>query len=385
MGEIYLDNGATSFPKAPGVGDAIKDFIEKYGANVNRSGYGITFSAEEMVLETKEMLCDLLNFRSIEHTIFTPNATTSLNVLISGLLKAGDHCLVSSVEHNAVMRPLNRIAQHGVEFTRIPCDLQGRLDPNSIEPLIKKNTKAIIITHASNVTGTILPLRAVGEICAEKDIYFIVDGAQTVGSLAIDVESLGIHALAFTGHKSLLGPQGIGGFVISPELAPQVEPLICGGTGSLSEKEEQPEYMPDKFQAGTMNLPGIAGLHQALRFLNETDINNIRTKERELTAILIKGFRNLPGVRVVGLPEVEKRMSLVSIDCTEHDNGEVAYQLQKGFGIRTRCGLHCAPSAHKTVNTFPQGTIRFSPGYFNTKKEMDYAISSLSKILTDLV
>ncbi len=383
MRDVYLDNAATSFPKAPGVGEAIKNFVEKSATNINRSGYNVGFTAEELVFETREMICDLVNFTKTENIIFTVNATTGLNILIKGVLKPGDHCLVSSVEHNAVMRPLNQISQIGVECTRIPCDSKGKLDVATIPKLIKSNTKAIIMTHASNVTGTILPLKEVGQICAKSDLYFIVDGSQTLGSLPINFTDAGIHALAFTGHKSLLGPQGIGGFVVSPILADKIEPLICGGTGSLSEREEQPMILPDKFEAGTINLPGIAGLHQALKFIMQTGIDAIRLHELELTQALLGGLKALPNIRIIGSSEMKERTSLISIDCLKHDNADVAYTLQKEYGIRTRCGLHCAPAAHKTVDTFPQGTIRFSPGYFNTKKEMDYTISSLQKILTE--
>ncbi len=381
MKEVYLDNSATSYPKAPGVADAVKDYIENVGDNINRSGYGGIFSGEEMVFSTRELLCDLFNFQKPENVIFTMNITQGLNFLIKGILKDNDHCIVSSLEHNAVMRPLGQLAAKGVEFSRVMADECGRLDPRDILLQIKDNTKALIINHASNVCGTILPLADLGDICRKKDIIFIVDAAQTAGALAIDWPTIKADALAFTGHKSLLGPQGTGGFLISDRLAESIDPLISGGTGSLSEHEIQPEYMPDKFEAGTMNLPGLAGLHAALKYIAKTRIDTIREKEEELTEILLQGFADIKGVRLLGLPESDGRMPAISIDCFNNDNAQIAHSLDKFYGIRTRCGLHCAPSAHKTLGTFPHGTIRFSPGYFNTKKEMDYAITSLDKVL----
>ena len=384
MAEVYLDNGATTFPKAPGVSEAIKNFVDHASTNVNRSGYGVEFAGEELVYETREMLCQLYNFPHPQNLIFTQNATMGLNFLVKGLLKSGDHCLVSSLEHNAVMRPLSQLKDWGVQFSRIPCSPQGFLNPQSIQELLRPSTKAVFLTHASNVSGTILPLAQVGKICAENGVFFIVDTAQTGGSLPVDFQKLQIDALVFTGHKGLLGPQGIGGFAIAPELVELVDPLMAGGTGSLSESEEQPSYLPDKYEAGTINLPGIAGLNAALRFINQESLENIRQKETTLTSVLHEGLGNLSDLRVIGPDDVADKTAIVSVDCRGLDNAQVAFSLNKQYGIRTRCGLHCAPSAHKTLNTFPQGTVRFSPGYFNTKKEMDYTISSMQKVLKEL-
>lgn len=381
MKGLYLDNSATSYPKAPGVSNAVRDYIDNVGNNVNRSGYSGIFAGEEMVFTTRELLCDLFNFQRPENVVFTMNITQGLNFLLKGILKSGDHCLVSSMEHNAVMRPLAQLALKGVEYSRVMASKSGQLNPRDLLPHIKDNTKALFINHASNVCGTILPISGIGEICRNKNIFFIVDTAQTAGALPIDWLTSKADALAFTGHKSLLGPQGTGGFIISERLAESIEPLISGGTGSLSEHEIQPEYMPDKFEAGTMNLPGLAGLHAALKYITSIGIDAIREKEQELTARLLEGFAEIKTIRIIGLLETEGRMPAVSIDCPNYDNADVAHSLDKYYGIRTRCGLHCAPSAHKTLGTFPHGTIRFSPGFFNTKEEMDYAVSSLKKIL----
>ncbi|HHW54136.1 MAG: aminotransferase class V-fold PLP-dependent enzyme [bacterium] len=384
MQEVYLDNGATSYPKAPGVGEAVKHFLDDIGSNVNRSGYAASLAAEEIVFETRERLCRLFNFGQPENVIFTLNVTQALNYLIKGLLQPGDHCIVSSMEHNAVMRPLMQLKKRGVEFSRLQCDERGRLDPGDLYPLIKANTKAVIINHASNVCGTVLPVAEIGKICAERGLRFIVDTAQTAGILDIDFQKIRADALAFTGHKGLLGPQGTGGFLLSPELARTLEPLISGGTGSLSEQEEPPPYLPDKFEAGTLNLPGIFGLHAALAYIEKTGTGAIRKKELELAALLLEGLSVIGEARLVGLEGLENRTAVVSVDFPGYDNAEIAYLLDRDYGIKTRCGLHCAPAAHKTLGTFPRGTVRLSPGHFNTREEIEYTLSSIHKVLKAL-
>jgi len=379
---IYLDNAATSYPKAPGVGAAAQRFIEEIGSNVNRSGYLGSLAAEETVFATRDLLGELLNFPRSENVIFTLNVTYGLNFLLKGLLKPGDHCLVSSLEHNAIMRPLQQLEARGVQYSRIMCDREGRLAPRHLTDQLTPRTKAVVLTHASNVCGTIVPVEEIGQICAEKGLIFIIDAAQTAGVLPLDFEKTKADALAFTGHKGLLGPQGVGGFLIKQELAEQIEPLILGGTGSLSEQETQPPYLPDKFEAGTLNLPGIAGLHAALQYLKQMGIDAIREQELELAGLLLEGLGNMPDVQIIGLQETQGRTAVVSVNFTDRDNGEMAYLLDKHFGIQTRCGLHCSPAAHKTLGTFPSGTVRFSPGHFNTKKEIATAISAVHAILT---
>lgn len=380
MDGIYVDNAATSFPKAPGVGDEVKTYIEKIGANVKRGTYTSAFSAGEVVLETRERLCKLFDFHNPDNVVFTMNITQSMNYIIKGILKPGDHCIISSMEHNAVMRPIYQLVNKGVEFSRVQCDRLGRLNYEDIKKYIKPNTKAVIMTHASNVCGTILPLYEVGKICKEKNLYFIIDTAQTAGTFDIDYNELNADAIAFTGHKGLLGPQGIGGFVISNKLSKTMESLICGGTGSDSKSEYQPEYMPDKFEAGTMNLPGIFGLHRALRYLEKIGIKNIRDKEIELTCQFLEGILNMDDINIIGHSGVKNRTAVVSLDFIKKDNAEVAYTLDKEYGIMTRCGLHCAPSAHKTLGTFPHGTIRFSFSHYNTYEEVKYLIESINAI-----
>ena len=273
MKRVYLDNGSTSYTKAPGVGQAVCDFIEHIGTNVNRGGYQEAYAAEDVIIETREKLCRLFNFDKLKNVIFTPSITYSLNYIIKGYLRPGDHVLVSALEHNAMMRPLNQMVDQGVTFDRIPCSQQGELQLNAIEPLLKPNTKAIMMLHASNVCGTLMPLEQVGEICQKHGLTFVVDAAQTAGSFPIDMKKQHIDVLAFTGHKSLLGPQGIGGFLVSDEVASQMIPLVTGGTGSISDQEIQPDFLPDKFESGTQNIPGIYGLHAALDYLEKTGID----------------------------------------------------------------------------------------------------------------
>jgi len=381
MNKIYLDNAATSFPKASGVSDRMKYYIDNIGANINRGGYSEQYKAEEIVFETRQMLTELFNGEDSANVIFTLNITQSLNTVIKGYLKSGDHVIVTSMEHNAVMRPLVQIEKKGVEFSRVMCDEFGRLNPHDIKKAIKKNTKLVVITHASNVCGTILPIKEVGQICKENGLKFVVDTAQTAGCLNIDMKENYIDVLPFTGHKGLMGPQGIGGFLVSSDMANEIEPLIVGGTGSMSDSEEIPPFMPDKFESGTLNLPGIFGLNEALKYLNNVGIENIYKKEMTLTHKFIEGLMEIDKLVLVGLKVTEGRVSTISVDCLYHDNALVSHLLDTEYNIMTRCGLHCAPSAHKTLGTFPQGTIRFSIGYHNSIEEIEYALNALKKIL----
>lgn len=381
MKGVYLDNGATAFPKAPGVVESMSDFLISIGCNVNRGGYDNSYEAENVVFETRELICELFNFPNPENVIFTKNITESLNVLIKGLLRPGDHVIVSSMEHNAVMRPLNSLRLCGVEYSRALCNIYGELNIDDVVNNIKPNTKAVIMTHASNVCGTILDLKRVGNICRERGLYFIIDTAQTAGFLDIDYNELNSDAIAFTGHKGLLGPQGIGGFIINDGLASEITPLIEGGTGSLSDEEIQPQYMPDKFEGGTVNIPGIYGLNASLKYILKEKVSTIREKELCLLEHFLEGLLNMPEINVIGKKDLNDRTAVVSIDVPHKDNAEVSYELSRKFGIMTRCGLHCAPSAHRTLGTFPKGTIRLSFSHFNTIDEVKYTIDAIHKTL----
>jgi len=378
---VYMDNGATSFPKAPGVGQAMSGYINEVGCSVNRGAYESAFSAENIVFETREMIAHLFNFDKPENVVFTKNITESLNVIIKGLLGRGDHVVVSSVEHNAVMRPLMALKKRGVSFSRAKCDSEGNLDIEDFKKQIKENTKAVIMTHGSNVSGTGLDLESVGSVCKEKGIPFIVDAAQTAGFLNVDMQRLGADAVAFTGHKSLLGPQGTGGFAIRESLAEKISTFIEGGTGSLSEMEEQPSYMPDKFESGTPNVVGIFGLHAALGYIVKTGVEQIAAHELEMTKRFIEGLSGIPEASLIGRKDLSWRTAVVSLDFKGRDNALIAHELSKKYGISTRCGLHCAPAAHKTLGTFPQGTVRFSLGYSTAAEDVDYTVQSIIETL----
>ena len=383
MNKIYMDNGATSFPKAPGVGEAMCRYINEIGANVNRSTYESASDAAMTVLDTREKLAQLFHFPGNEtELIFTPGQTYGLNQLIRGYLKPGDHVIVSSMEHNAVMRPLTELSGRGMEFSRIPADRAGCTRPEDILPLFRENTKLVLVNHASNVSGTVFPLEELAEICRKRSIPLAVDAAQTAGHREIDFAALHLAALSVPGHKGLLGPQGIGALLLDKSFAKCLSPIVTGGTGSASDSEMQPAFMPDRFESGTMNIPGIYGLSAALDFLLKTGVNKLETHEKELTRRFLDGVKRLD-LRVVGPCDVSKQVGVVSIDFIGRDNGEIAYRLEKDHGILTRCGLHCAPNAHKTLGTFPQGTVRFSFGYSTTIEEIDYTLEAIKKITAE--
>lgn len=385
MNRIYLDQASTSFPKAPGVAQAMMDYLTMNGVNVNRGCYSSAYSAEEVIYETRQLLAELFHFSKCKNVIFTPNVTTSLNFILKGFLKPGDHILVSAMEHNAVMRPVVQLASLGISFDRIPCRTDGSMILEKVEELIRPETKAIVTLHASNVCGTRMPLDALGEICQRHQLYFVVDSAQTAGIVPINMDKMHIDALAFTGHKGLRGPQGTGGFLVSQELAEQMEPLISGGTGSVSHTEEIPDFMPDRFESGTPNLPGIYGLHEALLFLKTHSLQAINEKELSLTGYFLEQLQALDDtgrhILIIGKKDLTDRNAVVSIQTPEIDMSQVAWQLDNEYGVMTRVGLHCAPNAHKTLGTYPAGTIRFSFGPENTKNELDFAIQGLKKIL----
>lgn len=380
MERIYLDNASTSFPKAEGVAEAVYHYIKDCGCNINRGGYDEAYQAEEIVLRTRQQLTELFHGPDCRNVVFTRNITESLNVLLKGFLKAGDHVLVSAMEHNAVMRPLSQLTEQDVSFDRIPCMADGTLDISAMDRLLRENTRAVVMLHASNVCGTLIPVETVGAFCHVHGLRFILDTAQTAGVFPIDMEAMHIDALAFTGHKGLLGPQGIGGFILQPDMVPLVQPLIAGGTGSISHEEQMPSFMPDRFEAGTMNLPGIMGLHAALRWLEQETIDAVRSHELELTERFLSGALDIPHLRVIGRQDIAERAGVVSVVPENADPALVADALGREYGIMVRVGLHCAPNAHKTLGTFPTGTIRFSFGRWNTPQQVDTALSALREL-----
>lgn len=381
MDYIYLDNASTSFPKAPTVATAMSDYITNRGININRGSYALAYDVEDIIYTTRQRLNTLFNGHDPSHVIFTQNVTMSLNMVIKGLLKAGDHVLVSSMEHNAVMRPLTQLLDKGITFDTIPCDSTGSIQMDSIEPLIRPNTVALIINHASNVCGTIQPLESIGPICKAHNLQFIVDAAQTAGVIPIDVKACHIDALCFTGHKGLLGPQGIGGIILTKEMAQNLTPLIAGGTGSFSHLETLPTHMPDAFESGTLNLPGIIGLNEGLAYIESQGMENIHNHELALTQAFLEGLQSIDVVNIVGKQDIQDRTAVVSITIDSMDPASIAYELESTYHIMTRVGLHCAPRAHQTLGTYPEGTVRFSFGYANTHEDVVSALSALHRIL----
>ena len=380
---VYLDNASTSFPKPACVPEAVYRYMTACGSNVSRGGYQAAYSAEELVFETRQQLCALFHGEDARCVVFTPNITTSLNMLLKGFLHPGDHVLVSSMEHNAVMRPLRQLEAIGVRFDRIPCRADGTLVLDAMEDLLRENTKLVLCLHASNVCGTLLPIDAIGAFCHRHGLRFFLDSAQTAGVFPIDIQKSRIDAVAFTGHKSLLGPQGTGGIILREGLAETLTPLLAGGTGSMSHTEFMPDFLPDRLEPGTMNLPGLAGLHAALGFLQETGLDIVRAHELALTKHFLDGLAPMQAenrVKIIGLPDTQNRAGVVSIQPVQHDPAELAANLDERFGIATRVGLHCAPAAHQALGTFPTGTIRFSFGFFNTEADADYALSALDTL-----
>ena len=379
MDTIYLDNAATSFPKPEGVSTAMKTYLDQVGATINRSVYGSAQDAGLVTLQLRQRLKKLFHFpEAVTHVILTPGATWGLNMAIKGFLKKGDHCIVSSMEHNAVMRPLLQLP--GVEFDRIPCNREGLLNPADVEKLIRPNTRLLVMAHGSNVCGSVQDARAVGEICRKHDIAFVLDAAQTAGHYPVDFEAFGLSALCVPGHKGLLGPSGIGALLMTDAFAKTLDPIVAGGTGSASDSEYLPDYLPDRFESGTPNLPGIYGWEAALQYVETRGVEGLRAHEMALCQRFLEGLSSIKGVSLCGTKDLNRRLGVVSVDFLHKDNAEAAFELELDYGILTRCGLHCAPSAHKTLDTFPRGTVRFSLGFSSTEADVDAALCAIRSI-----
>jgi len=378
---IYLDNAATSYPKPKEVGRAMLHFLEKVGASPGRSGHRLSIEAGRLLYQTRESLAELLNVIDPLRIIFTLNVTEALNLALKGLLRPGEQVVTSSMEHNSVMRPLRELEKKGVEIKIISCSPQGILDPVDIERAIKKNTKLIVLNHGSNVIGSILPITVVGEIARKYDILFLVDTAQTAGCYPLDIRKDNIDLLAFTGHKALYGPPGTGGLVLGERVdTKKLTPLKEGGTGSHSEFEEQPGFLPDLYESGTPNTVGLAGLNAGISFILKEGINKIHQYELNLSQKLIAGLNEIPGVIVYGEDQVKNRVAVISFNIKDQLPSEVGLRLDEEYNIMSRVGLHCAPAAHKTIGTFPIGTIRFSMSWFNTFEEVDQTILAVRNI-----
>lgn len=375
---IYLDNAATTYPKPEKVYDAVLDCMKNYCANPGRAGHKLAMRAAREIYDARENIAKLFNIDNPMTIVFTNNATDSLNLAIKGVVKKGDHIITTSMEHNSVIRPIKSLEKDGIENTIVECDKDGFLNPDDIKNAIKKNTKLIVTTHASNVVGTIVDIKSVGEIAKEKNILYLVDASQTAGVYDINVKDINVDMIAAPGHKCLLGPQGTGILYIKEDL--NVDILKEGGTGSRSEDLFQPDLTPDKYESGTHNTPGIVGLNEGVKFILETGIDNIRAHEEELCQYMLDRLREVPNIVIYGPKDSKKRAAVISINIPNIDSGEITFLLDSEYNIATRSGIHCAPLAHKTLGTIEQGAVRFSLGYFNTKKDIDEAVKALKEI-----
>lgn len=379
---IYLDNAATTWPKPESVLSAMADVVKNKGANPGRGGHKMALAAGRVIYEARETIAELFGINNPTQVVFTANATEGLNLGIKGFLKDGDHVITSSIEHNSVARPIQRMYDNGVEKTEIACDKEGFLKPKDVEEAIKENTRLIVLTHASNVTGTILPIKEIGAIARKRGVTFMIDAAQTAGFLNINVEEMNIDMLAFPGHKGLYGPQGTGGLYIREGI--ELVPLIEGGTGSNSEALYQPEFLPDRYESGTPNTVGVAGLQAGVSFLQKEGLAFVRERETYLLRKLIEGLRNIKNVIIYGSGDVSKQVPVVAFNFVGQDSSEVAYVLDHVFQICTRPGLHCAPSVHGNIGTLEQGAVRISLSVFNSEKEIDNTLEALNKIAKEI-
>lgn len=371
---IYLDNAATTRPKPPGVAEAVTAAMMSWG-NCGRGAHEEALASARAVFSVREKVAKLLGCKRADHVAFTPNSTQALNIAISGLLGPEDHILSTDLEHNSVLRPLYRLRQQGAEVDFVPADPNGRLDYDAFEKLLRPNTKAVVCTHASNLTGDMIDIGWVGEFCHQHGLLFILDASQTAGVFPIDMEQQHIDVVCFTGHKSLLGPQGTGGLCVREGL--DIRPFAVGGTGVQSYLETQPTEYPTRLEAGTLNSHGLAGLNASLEFLMETGIDTIRAHEMALARRFYEAVREVPGVRVYGDFHKPERAPVVALNIGDYESGEVADELAERFGIATRPGAHCAPRMHRALGTTEQGAVRFSWSYFNTKEETDAAAEAV--------
>jgi cysteine desulfurase / selenocysteine lyase len=377
---IYLDNAATTWPKPPEVFKSISDVMERAGGNPGRSGHSLSIASARIIYDCREKIARFFHAPDPLRVIFTANATQAINLALQGMLKEGDTVLTTSMEHNAVMRPLRFLEKQGVILKIAQCAVDGTLDIKEISKLISSQTRLVVMTQASNVSGTILPVAEVTAKAHEFGVPVLIDASQSAGAVPVDIQAAGIDLLAFTGHKELLGPTGTGGLVINPSFnAALLKPLIFGGTGSRSDSEEQPDDLPDKFESGTLNLMGIAGLSAGIDWINQRGLDSIREHSQILTAALIEGLSVIPRVKVYGTCNVESSVAIVSFTVNKSKVSDIGFKLDEEYGILCRVGLHCAPAAHRTLGSFPEGTVRLSPGVFTTMEDIKETLKAIQK------
>lgn len=375
---IYLDNAATTYPKPKTVYQSVMRAMTEYGANPGRGSHAMAIEGARVIYETRELMAQLFNLDDPMKVIFTFNATDGLNQAIKGVLNPGDHVITTTMEHNSVLRPIKELEKYGVENSIIQCARDGRVNIEDIEANIKTNTKLIVTTHVSNLTGTIMPVEEIGKMCKRKNILYLVDGSQSAGVLDIDMKKFNIDLMAVPGHKGLLGPQGTGALLINCDT--EIKQLKEGGTGSESSSMFQPNFYPDKLESGTHNLPGIAGLNAGIKYILNRGTKSIYSHEKELLDIFINELKKNHKIEIYGPEDINLRSGVVPINIRDIDSSEVAFKLDTEYNIAVRPGLHCAPLAHKTIGTEKIGAVRFGVGPFNKKTDIIAAVKALNEI-----
>ena len=373
---IYFDNAATSLQKPEAVIEAVAEAMKSLG-NASRGAHSAALGSNRMVYETRELLAELFRIDDPSRIAFTMNATESLNIAIAGIFRPEDHVITTVMEHNSVLRPLYRMEESGTELSFLQADKKGNISYEELENAIRSNTRAVICTHASNLTGNVLDLEKIGEICKKHRLLFLVDASQTAGIIPIDVQKMKISVLCFTGHKGLLGPQGTGGIYVAPEI--NIRPLVVGGSGVQSYLRTQPDEMPARLEAGTLNAHGIAGLHAAVSYIIEKGVEQIYQEEHEKTDYFYRMIRSIPDIHIYGDPEAELHAPIIALNIGDY-SAQVADELMETYGIATRAGAHCAPLMHQALGTQKQGAVRFSFSQFNTRKELDAGIQALREL-----
>ena len=374
---IYFDNAATSLQKPEAVIEAVAEAMKSLG-NASRGAHSAALGSNRMVYETRELLAELFHIDNPSRIAFTMNATESLNIAIAGIFRPEDHVITTVMEHNSVLRPLYRMEESGTELSFLQADKKGNISYEELENAIRSNTRAVICTHASNLTGNVLDLEKIGEICKKHRLLFLVDASQTAGIIPIDVQKMKISVLCFTGHKGLLGPQGTGGIYVAPEI--NIRPLVVGGSGVQSYLKTQPDEMPARLEAGTLNAHGIAGLHAAVSYIIKKGVEQIYQEEHEKTDYFYRMIRSIPDIHIYGDPEAELHAPIIALNIGDYDSAQVADELMETYGIATRAGAHCAPLMHQALGTQKQGAVRFSFSQFNTRKELDVGIQALREL-----